>query len=109
MENLEPRPKSWEEKNRFPKWGEVLSANPLSISSAISFQDSVSNFWFERNFLESLFFAQMDWTEPSLSLKEADVNLSKVQPTPHRFECPAYFNIWLFDISTIVLIIFTTI
>ena len=85
----------------------MLSANPLSISSAISFQDSVSNFWFERNFLESLFSAQMDWTEPSL--KEADVNLSKVQPTPHRFECPAYFNIWLFDISTIVLIIFTTI
>ena len=40
-----------------------------------------------------------NWTR---SLKEADAN-------PRRSECPAYFNIWLFDISTIVLIIFTTI
>ena len=40
-----------------------------------------------------------NWTR---SLKEADAN-------PRRSECPAYFNIWLFDISTTVLIIFTTI
>ena len=78
----------------------VSGYNPLSISAAASFPDLlVSNFSFERKlFGNSLFCSNgLNW-----KLKEADVN-------PRCSECPAYFNIWLFDISTIVLIIFTTI
>ena len=57
----------------------------------------------KENFLETLFSPQLKRIElKTRSLKEADVN-------PRCSECPAYFNIWLFDISTIVLIIFTTI